>query len=397
MLATGSASSPYMVIIQPTPFCNLDCKYCYLPHRSRREQIDAEVLRQLFAQTYRFYPSNSLINYVWHSGEPLAVPVGFYNTAFEIAEEENTVTQRRFQHSIQTNGTLLNQTWIELFKRNHVRIGLSIDGPELIHDMNRVTKNHRGTFNLVMNGLKRLQDADVGFSVICVLTDFALDYPEEMFEFFSSNRIFHIAFNIDEVEGANYTSSYQKRGADERYKNFMKIFLKLAIHSKHSFYIREFSRIFATIMEPSTSDPICTTNLPFNILSFDHKGNYCTFSPELIGTVSARFSNFVMGNILSKPLSEMADDAVFQAVHQEVKEGKEKCKSECRYWTFCGGGHPSNKYSEYGRFDVSETMHCRVHKQSLVEAVLEFLESELDPVFNPIFNGATHNTSEIEA
>ena len=55
-----------------------------------------------------------------------------------------------FENTMQTNGTLLNDEWCEFFREHGFLIGISIDGPGALHDVHRVDKSGRPTFDRVM-------------------------------------------------------------------------------------------------------------------------------------------------------------------------------------------------------------------------------------------------------
>jgi uncharacterized protein len=67
-----------LLVVQPTPFCNLDCSYCYLPDRGSKRRIRPETLERIFE---RFFESDLVtrpFTVVWHAGEPLVLPPAFY-------------------------------------------------------------------------------------------------------------------------------------------------------------------------------------------------------------------------------------------------------------------------------------------------------------------------------
>src|SRR5437763_2659825 len=76
-------------IIQPTSFCNINCDYCYLPHREARRRMSRETLSHVFQAIF----SSSLVvdraRIVWHAGEPMTLPIRFYEEAFQLMEQHN--------------------------------------------------------------------------------------------------------------------------------------------------------------------------------------------------------------------------------------------------------------------------------------------------------------------
>jgi len=159
------------------------------------------------------------LSIVWHAGEPLAVPISFYQEAFQ-AIDELSLSRKRICHSIQTNGTLINDGWCEFIKNHDIRIGLSIDGPELVHDAHRKDRRGQGTHARVMEGVRCLRKHGIDFHVIAVVTERSLDYPDEVFNFFLENGMHQIGFNIEEIEGTNASSTLSQNSGEQRVRKF---------------------------------------------------------------------------------------------------------------------------------------------------------------------------------
>ena len=134
------------------------------------------------------------------------MPVEFYEGAIRLIDELNT-GGIEVSHSFQTNGTLINPAWCDFIKKNQVRIGVSVDGPAFLHDAHRKTRKGKGTHDRVMAGIRCLQERGIEFHVISVLTQEALDHPEEIFRFYVENGIQRVGFNIEEIEGVNTSST----------------------------------------------------------------------------------------------------------------------------------------------------------------------------------------------
>ena len=163
-----------LVVIQTTSFCNLDCDYCYLPNREQKHQLSLDLIPAIFKTilTSPFVQHDFTV--CWHAGEPLAVPISFYESAFQLIEESskkfNTKSHRIWQ-SIQTNGTLINQKWCDLFKKHDVLVGVSLDGPDFIHDTHRQTRKGTGSHKSTMRGISLLQKNDISVHIIAVITE----------------------------------------------------------------------------------------------------------------------------------------------------------------------------------------------------------------------------------
>jgi len=93
-----------LLVIQPTPFCNIDCSYCYLPHRTSKKRMSLEMAEQVFDRLFKFPTIQDEVGIVWHAGEPMVLPVDYYESMFALIQRL-AGDRIRVQHSFQTNGT----------------------------------------------------------------------------------------------------------------------------------------------------------------------------------------------------------------------------------------------------------------------------------------------------
>jgi uncharacterized protein len=363
-----------LLVIQPTPFCNLDCDYCYLPHRSSTARISNEVLRHTFEKVLSSGHVQGPFTVVWHAGEPLALPIEFYENALRLIDEVN---QRgvSIQHSFQTNGTLIDKAWCDFIDHHAIRIGVSVDGPAFLHDAHRKTRAGRGTHSRVMRGIQSLQQHRIDFHVITVLTAETLDYPDELFRFYLEHGICRIGFNFEEIEGIHKSSTLDSAEAAGKARAFLRRFLELVKGSEGKLTVREFTGMERFVLGSSEFASRNQENTPMRIVSVDCHGNVSTFSPELLGLASDRYGDFHLGNVLRDDIDAMKSTTKLQRIQADIEEGIARCRESCSYFAVCGGGSPSNKYFENLSFASTETMHCRLSKQVLADVVLETFET----------------------
>lgn len=139
--------------------CNLQCSYCYehiyrtkINHKSIN--IDAVKTQILNEQQPPYL----------HGGEALLAPL-------EVIEEILSMSFQQVGYSsLQTNGTLITDKHVRLFKKYNTSVGISIDGPGELGKYRKTLKGGKPTSDLVMDKIRFLRKEEVDVGIICVLT-----------------------------------------------------------------------------------------------------------------------------------------------------------------------------------------------------------------------------------
>ena len=128
------------------------------------------------------------VHFYWHGGEPLLAGIDFYQKIILLENELNVYGKKICNH-IQTNATLLTDNWVDFLVGNDFNVGISLDGPKEIQDVNRPTISGGGSFDSVMKGLKLFQEREKFPSIISVVTNESLGNANKIFDFFVENKI----------------------------------------------------------------------------------------------------------------------------------------------------------------------------------------------------------------
>lgn len=194
-------SRPFYVMAKPVgSLCNLACKYCYyletaklyehLPQSERFTMSDRTL--EEFIRQYLEAQTQPQVLFTWHGGEPLLRPLSFYKRAMEL--QRKYARGRIIDNCLQTNGTLLTDEWCEFFHANNWLIGISIDGPQHMHDEFRRTRGGQPTFTKVMQGLRLLQKHGVEWNAMGTVNDCNVNHPLEVYHFYKENGCKYIQF-----------------------------------------------------------------------------------------------------------------------------------------------------------------------------------------------------------
>jgi uncharacterized protein len=315
------------------------------------------------------------LSVVWHAGEPLAAPVTFYEHAFRCFAAGSR--GRRFRHCIQTNATLIDDNWCSLISDWSVSVGVSLDGPETIHNAHRVDRSGRGTFARTISGVRQLQKHDIPFHVLTVLTNDSLLAADEMWNCYTDLGVSMVGFNVEEIEGANRTSSVGSPEMPDAFRAFMARIAELEASDWPWIKVREFEDARRLLTAPVGTAPHRSDNTPGAILSVDVNGNVSTFSPELLGVKDSRYGSFCWANVYTGKWSDIIRAPGFHRAWNDIAIGVQHCQDSCAYFELCGGGSPSNKLAENGTFASTETLHCRLHVKAIADVMMDVIEREL--------------------
>lgn len=182
-------STAFSLMLKPVGSkCNLRCRYCYYIDKSvyyggREPAMDLRLL-ELCIASYCASCDLPELTVEWHGGEPLLAGLDFFSKALEY--ERKYAGGRPVHNTLQTNGVLLNADWAAFFHDNGFLIGLSLDGPEDIHDCFRMSSSGGGTFRDVMHGLETLHRSRVEFNTLTTVSKAGEGRGEEVYRFLKS-------------------------------------------------------------------------------------------------------------------------------------------------------------------------------------------------------------------
>ncbi|WP_304598423.1 cyclophane-forming radical SAM peptide maturase AmcB [Plantactinospora sp. BB1] len=355
----GIAAVPSYVVMQPTTLCNLDCAYCYLPFRAADRRMTVPVAAAV-AGPVNGWAGQGRFSVVWHGGEPLAA--GREHLAALLAPFDSAV-----EHHVQTNATLIDDAWCEFFAAHRIRVSVSVDGPR-DRNRERVGRGGQPSYDRIMAGVEALRRHGISYSALCVVGRPEPGLATELYDYFLDLGCDVLGINIEETEGVN-----TRRNAHpaELVSGFWAE-LVTAWRRNPRIHLREveWSLRYAAAVLDGTEDDVLPRQLdPIPTIGYD--GSVVLLSPELAGFTDPDYADFTSGNVLETPLRDILATAGRTPWVAEFLTGVENCRARCPYFGFCGGGHAANRYFEHGRFDGTETDHCRNSKIRLLEGVLD--------------------------
>ncbi len=180
---------PFQIFTKPVgDHCNLNCRYCYYHidkpgNKKARTMLNDENLLETYIRQQIEATTGETVFFSWHGGEPTLAGIEFYRKAVELQKKFLPVG-KRLLNGIQTNGTLIDDEWCKFFKQENFIAGVSIDGPERLHNHFRINQIKNGSFKEAYRGFKLLQEYGIPVETLCVVSSANENFASEVYSFF---------------------------------------------------------------------------------------------------------------------------------------------------------------------------------------------------------------------
>ncbi|MCX7599749.1 MAG: anaerobic sulfatase maturase [Armatimonadetes bacterium] len=312
--------------------CNLACDYCF--YRPKKvlypdapcPRMTTSTLEKLVAHYMGMAGPNPI--FAWQGGEPALMGLDFFRQVVELQQRFGRPGQV-VGNGFQTNATLLDDGWARFFADYSFLVGVSLDGPQGLHDAHRRTPDGQGTWAAVMAGIEALRRHGVEFNVLCMVTQESVRQPEKLFRFFRHNEIHYVQF-IPLVEpGPEPLSPAPFSIGAQEYAEFLCHMFDQWAAEWPAMHIREFDE-FLTVYagRPQISCTFQETCGSYCVV--EHTGDVytCDFMVE---------PQWKLGNLVEQPLGEILTSPLFEEFAGRKTVLSDKCKA-CEWLALCHGG-----------------------------------------------------------
>jgi uncharacterized protein len=177
------ANDAFTLILEPVKGCNLSCRYCYADVAGAGV-MSRQTLKTALEKTARYAERQGFreIHILWHGGEPLLAGLGFFRAAMDMLHR--LPAELRWQQYLQTNGLLLDDDFCAFFHDHDFQIGVSLDGPQALHDSMRIGADGQGSHAAVLAKVRLLEEQGVPAGFNAVVTRRSLGQEEAIYRFF---------------------------------------------------------------------------------------------------------------------------------------------------------------------------------------------------------------------
>ncbi len=344
----AGAPPGFHVLAKPTgAICNLDCSYCFFLSKESlypgdRFRMSDDVLGAYLGQLLDSHETPE-VTIAWQGGEPTLMGLDFFRRSVAMAEERKR-PDVRLNHTIQTNGTLLDDDWCRFFKEHDVLVGLSIDGPAELHDAYRVDKRGRPTFARVMAGLEVLQRHEVDVNVLCTVNAANAEHPLEVYRFFRDDCGLRYVQLIPIVERDNDTGFQEgdtvtdRSVRPEQWGQFLTaIFDEWLRRDVGQVFVSTFDAALASWLGLPTG--LCVFNETCgNAIALEHNGDVysCDHFVE---------PGYLLGNVTTTHLVELIAKPEQRRFGEAKRDTLPRYCRECPVLFACHGECPKNRFT----------------------------------------------------
>lgn len=353
----------FNIMLKPIgSLCNLDCNYCYYLDKAEiyggREPRMSEDMLETVVREYIKANDVPQVSFNWHGGEPLVLGLDFYRKALEF--EKKYAEGKAVTNTLQTNGTLITREWAEFFKENNFLIGISLDGPEDIHDRYRRDKGGNPTFSRVMRGLEILREMGVEFNTMSTVNKASEGRGLEVYQFLKSVGshymqfmpvVEHVKYPLDAKgkpvkSGRPYIVDPQTPGAqiakwsvgELAFGRFLcDIFDYWVCNDVGEYYVNHFDAALANWcgVQPGTCvfGQTCGGNAVI-----EHNG-------DLYPCDHFVYTNRLLGNIKDKSIREMMESPEMVRFGIDKRAGLPSQCRRCQFLFACNGECPKHRFN----------------------------------------------------
>jgi uncharacterized protein len=361
--------SPLYVMLKPVGSrCNLACRYCYYLDKERHEEMSDELL-EAFIRQYLEVQTQPEVLFTWHGGEPLLRPVSFYQKALQM--QQRYAHGRTVDNCLQTNGTLLTDEWCSFLHDNRFLVGISIDGPQNLHDAYRQSSRHQSTWQQVMNAIELLNKYDVMWNAMATVNHLTADEPQRFYRFFRGIGCQFLQFTpvVERIHGeiTDYSVSPDQWG-----RFLCGVYDEWVLQDIGQLYVQLFDATLANWVGESpglcSMSPLCG-----RCAAMESNGDVYSCDHFV-------FPEYLLGNIRTSTLTSM----LYGERQQQFGRNKQALLSrqcrECPFLFACHGECPRNRFVSDCYGESHHNYLCDGYRQYFehVAQDMDFMKSELE-------------------
>ena len=385
-----SGPTAFNMMLKPAgSLCNLNCKYCYYLDKAEiyggREPVMSEQMLETVVREYIAANEVPEVTFNWHGGEPLLLGLDFYRKTLEF--ERKYAGGKKINNTIQTNGVLVDRAWAEFFRENGFLVGISIDGPQEVHDRYRKDKGRLPTFERVMRGLECLQAAGVDFNTMSTINKASEGRGLETYRFLKSigSRYMQFMPVVEHVKDGRIVDPSEEGARIAPWSISGIAFGRFLCDIFDEWVKRDVGRVFVGQFDAALA---CWCGVPPGICVFSDTcgGNAIVeHNGDLYPCDHFVYPKYRLGNIAETPIRElMASDAQVRFGIDKRNTLPSACR-KCRWFFACHGECPKHRFNRTEKGETGLNALCEGYKlfYSHVAPYMDYMKKLLQQGLSP--------------
>ena len=389
------------VVVKPIgPVCNLNCEYCFYLEKQalfgpgEQYRMPDRVLCAFIAN-YISSQATPVVEFVWQGGEPTLLGIEFFKRVVNL--QKPFLKKKTITNSLQTNGAQLTEKWCLFLKKHDFMVGISLDGPQEIHDRYRRDRKGNGSFDKVMQGLRLLQKHKVEYNVLACVARETAGNGLDVYRFLRDQGVEFIQFTpvVERIpdarsrqHGLRLASPAMLDGEEtpvevcpwsvipEQYGDFLiDIYEEWVRHDVGKIFVMNFEwALNAWIGNPS---PVCIhAEQCGSSLVLEHNG-------DIYACDHCVYPEYRLGNVLDEALPVLVERSRQSGFGVSKEIALPRWCRECDVLAACRGGCPKHRfkmtyYREPGLHYLCEGYKkFFLHIRKYLHAMTQFLENGL--------------------
>ncbi len=336
----------FHLMAKPTgAICNLDCEYCFflskeMLYPGSRFRMAAELQETYIRQLLAAHERAPEVVVAWQGGEPTMMGLDFFRRSIEL-EREYARPGQRVLNTIQTNGTLLDDDWGAFLRENDFLVGISIDGPRPLHDVYRVDKGGKPTYDRVTRGLDVLRRHNVDWNVLATIHAANGDHGRRVYTFLRDEldatfiQFIPIVERVTEQEQDGDPVTRRSVGPSQYGRFLIDVFEEWVRRDIGAVYVQMFDTALASFHGQPSGMCVHAETCGLQ-LALEHTGDVysCDHYVE---------PGYLLGNISERPLLELIVLPQQQEFGQAKRSTLPRYCLDCDVRFACNGGCPKDR------------------------------------------------------
>jgi len=338
----AEAPRQFQIFAKPVgSICNLDCDYCYylkkehLYPEGESFRMPNDILEDYIVQHIDASP-DPVINFSWHGGEPTVLGLDYFRKIVAL-QRKHKPPNRSIINGMQTNGTLIDEQWCRFLAEEGFAVGLSLDGPQEMHDRYRLTKGRKPTHKQAMRGYKLLQRHRVPCDILCVVNANNVQHPTRVYRFLKQINAQYVGFlPLVEPQPETEGGVSHRTISAEAWGNFLcTIYDEWLSQDIGRLQVQIFEEVARTAL--GHEHTLCIFRKTCgDVPVIEHNGDF--FSCDHFVDTQHR-----LGNIQETPLVELLESPSQRAFGNAKSDTLPRYCQTCQVLAMCHGGCPKDR------------------------------------------------------